>query len=81
MQNFLQKHVLSRILDMLSSIVVYMQGLQAAVGHAASMGVLFVASAGNNGEDTDTVEHFPSGLPDDIVLAVAAGDRSNNNLW
>ena len=53
---------------------------QSAVDQATSRGVLFVASAGNEGVDTDSTPHYPSSLPDDIVLAVAATDRTGA-LW
>ena len=42
--------------------------------------VLFVASAGNDGIDTDTTPHYPSSLPDDIVLSVAA-TTGGGVLW
>ena len=54
--------------------------LQTAAAHAASRGVLLVASAGNGGLDTDIVDHFPSSLPDAAVVAVAASTR-DGSLW
>lgn len=55
-------------------------GVQAAVKHIADRGILMVASAGNEGVDTDSTDHFPSTLPDDIIIAVAAGNRSDG-IW
>ncbi|KAK9808061.1 hypothetical protein WJX73_000076 [Symbiochloris irregularis] len=60
--------------------VEYSASLQAAVNQATQRGVLFVASAGNDGDDTDTTKHYPSSLPDAVVLAVAASN-SANSLW
>ena len=42
--------------------------------------MLLVASAGNDGVNTDTTPHYPSSLPDDIVLAVAATTKANM-IW
>ena len=47
---------------------------------ATQRGVLFVASAGNDGVNTDLQPHYPSSLPDNIVLAVAATTRKNT-IW
>jgi subtilisin family serine protease len=41
---------------------------------------LFVASAGNDGVNTDTTAHYPSSMNNSIVLSVGASD-SNDNLW
>src|SRR5208337_4025299 len=48
--------------------------LDDAIAYAKSKGVLFVASAGNNGQDNDTSVHYPSNCPYDNVIAVAAMD-------
>ena len=55
--------------------------MQSAINEATQRGVLFVASAGNDGVNTDTTPHFPSSLPDDIVLAVAASTRTDTIWW
>ena len=54
--------------------------VQTAIDQATQRGVLFVASAGNDGVNTDTTPHYPSSLPDDIVLAVGASTRTDT-LW
>eukprot|EP00884_Botryococcus_braunii_P018628 jgi/Botrbrau1/5449/Bobra.27_1s0002.1 len=54
--------------------------LQAAVKHIGDRGILMVASAGNEGVDTDATDHFPSTLTDDIIIAVAAANRSGG-IW
>ena len=54
--------------------------LQSAVQHAAARGVLLVTSAGNGGQDTDITDHFPSSLPDDAIVAVAASTK-DGGLW
>jgi hypothetical protein len=53
---------------------------QAAVKQIGERGIVMVASAGNEGVDTDTTDHFPSTLPDDIIITVAASNRSQG-LW
>ncbi len=54
---------------------------QAALDHLSARGALVVASAGNDGMDTDTTPHYPSSLPDDIILAVGASTRQNALWW
>ena len=54
--------------------------MQTAIDQATQRGVLFVASAGNEGANTDVTPHYPSSLPDDIVLAVGASTRTDT-LW
>lgn len=53
---------------------------QAALDHLSARGALVVASAGNDGMDTDTTPHYPSSLPDDIIISVGAATRQNA-LW
>jgi len=53
---------------------------QAALDHLTARGALVVASAGNDGMDTDTTPHYPSSLPDDIIISVGAATRQNA-LW
>lgn len=62
----------------LTSVIMY---LQTAIRAAARRGILFMASAGNAGDDTDKVPHPPSSLPDDIIVAVAALDANGSKLW
>ena len=54
--------------------------MQAAIDSAERHGALFVASAGNDGVNTDTTAHYPSSLNSSIVLSVGASD-STDNLW
>ncbi|EIE18942.1 subtilisin-like protein [Coccomyxa subellipsoidea C-169] len=58
----------------------YSKSLQAALDHLSARGALVVASAGNEGVNTDTTPHYPSSLPDDIIMAVGAATRQNA-LW
>lgn len=53
---------------------------QAALNELSVRGTLVVASAGNDGQDTDTTPHYPSSLPDDVILSVGASTRQNA-LW
>lgn len=46
--------------------------LRVAIERAGALGVLFVAAAGNTGEDNDEVPHFPSGYSLSNVISVAA---------
>ncbi|CAK0786319.1 hypothetical protein CVIRNUC_009532 [Coccomyxa viridis] len=58
----------------------YSQALQTALNELASRGALVVASSGNDGQDTDATPHYPSSLPDDIIISVGASTRQNA-LW
>jgi len=49
--------------------------LKEAIQYANDHGVLFVASAGNDGQDNDTVAHYPSNYQVANVIAVAAMNR------
>src|SRR5262249_55735547 len=48
--------------------------LQEAITRAEQAGLLFVAAAGNEGQDNDAVPNFPSNYPNPNLLAVAAID-------
>lgn len=54
--------------------------LQTTIQAASATGVLMVCSAGNEGVNTDTVNHYPSSFTSDIVLAVGATDNTDA-LW
>jgi thermitase len=54
----------------------YSQALEEAIRYARDHGVLFIASAGNNGKDNDTNAHYPSNYTLDNVIAVAALNSS-----
>lgn len=54
--------------------------LQKAVDSAEAHGALFVASAGNEGANTDKTAHYPSTMNNSNILAVGA-TNSNDELW
>ena len=56
----------------------YSSALEDAVRYARSHGVLFVASAGNDGADNDVTPHYPSNFTLDNVVAVAALNTSGD---
>ena len=49
--------------------------LETAIKMAGEKGVLFVAAAGNDGENHDLSPHYPSGYKLDSVISVAATDN------
>ena len=51
--------------------------LQNAIAAAGTAGMLFVAAAGNSGQNTDGVANYPSGYNLDNIIAVAATDRND----
>ncbi len=56
----------------------YSRSLEDAVRYAMDNGVLFIASAGNKGQDNDLNEHYPSNYPLENVIAVAAMSSSGD---
>jgi len=52
----------------------YSQSLYDAIVQTESAGILFVAAAGNTGNDNDTQAHYPSSYTLDSIIAVAATD-------
>jgi len=50
----------------------FSQGLQDAIGRAGDAGILFIAAAGNSGDDNDTTASYPSNYPNANIVAVAA---------
>jgi hypothetical protein len=56
----------------------YSQALYDTIAAARDAGVLFVAAAGNNGEDADIFSHYPSSYALDNIVSVAALDRTDN---
>ena len=54
--------------------------LQQAIASAQTHGTLFVASAGNDGANTDNVQHLPSTISSPVIVAVGATD-SYDNFW
>lgn len=55
----------------------YSQSLYDAIANTESAGILFVAAAGNDGNDNDTLAHYPSSYPLDSIVAVAATDDND----
>ena len=51
--------------------------LRDAIKRAGEEGILFVAAAGNNGDDSDKRPHFPAGYDLPNMIAVAALDRND----
>src|SRR5262245_17764161 len=54
----------------------FSQALQDAINATRTAGMLFVAAAGNDGENTDTNVNYPSCYPLDNIISVAASDRN-----
>ncbi|WP_018692184.1 S8 family serine peptidase [Algicola sagamiensis] len=51
------------------------QTLKEAIQRAAEADIIFVASAGNDGRNTDQTIHFPSGYDLENIVSVASTDR------
>jgi subtilisin family serine protease len=58
----------------------FSQALFQAVKRAGDKGVLFVAAAGNDGENADTTPDFPAAFELANVISVAASDRNDKLL-
>ena len=54
-----------------------LQHLKQAIDAADTAGILFVASAGNDGFDNETVSHYPSNYTSPNIIAVAAITRQD----
>ena len=55
----------------------YSRTLEDAIAAAGAAGALFVAAAGNARTDTDQVPQYPSSLPEDCIISVAATDNAD----
>ncbi|MCU7938827.1 MAG: S8 family serine peptidase [gamma proteobacterium symbiont of Bathyaustriella thionipta] len=55
----------------------YSQSLYDAIENAGMNGHLFVAAAGNDGENTDAIPHYPSAYNLDNIISVAAIDNQD----
>lgn len=55
----------------------FSQGLLDAITAARDAGILFVAAAGNDGNNNDSLPSYPASYEVDNVISVAAIDRSN----
>jgi subtilisin family serine protease len=53
------------------------RALQDAIKRAGDEGILFIAAAGNNGDDSDKRPHYPAGYKLPNVISVAALDRND----
>jgi subtilisin family serine protease len=51
---------------------------RAAIVDARDAGILFVAAAGNDGSNNDSIPHYPSSYDLDNIIAVAASDQNDN---
>jgi subtilisin family serine protease len=56
----------------------FSQALKDAISYAGSHGVLFVAAAGNDADDTDVNPHYPSSYDNPNIISVAAVDQNGN---
>ncbi|MEO6219093.1 MAG: S8 family peptidase [Ginsengibacter sp.] len=54
----------------------FSQGLKDAIGRANTANILFVAAAGNDGNNTETSISYPSGYDNANIIAVAAIDKT-----
>jgi thermitase len=52
--------------------------LRNAINRTRTVGIIFVAAAGNNGVDNDVKPNYPSSYPSDNIIAVAASDRNDS---
>lgn len=66
-----------KIMSMSLGTTSYSSTLENAVINARNSGVLVVAAAGNSSQDTDVYPHYPSALPQDNVLAIAASNSTD----
>ncbi len=51
--------------------------VEIAIQATTDAGILFVAASGNDGQDNDGIEHFPSGYANPLIISVGATDRSD----
>jgi subtilisin family serine protease len=56
----------------------YSSALADAIAASGQQDILFIAAAGNDGEDNDSGGHYPSNYTSDNVISVAATDRNDN---
>jgi subtilisin family serine protease len=56
----------------------YSQGLKDAIDAAGAAGMLFVASAGNDDEDTDVRPHYPSSYDSESLISVMSTNHSDS---
>jgi len=56
----------------------YSSALEDAIKAQEESGILFVAAAGNDGEDNDSTPQYPASYDVDNIISVAATDRSDS---
>src|SRR5262249_32120920 len=59
----------------------YSQALYDAIAQADQNGILFVAAAGNDGENNDTTPHYPASYDLPNVISVAATESNDNETY
>ena len=60
----------------------YNQALKDAIDAAGAAGIVFVAAAGNSGDDNDLIAHYPSSYTCENIIAVMATDRNDGrSVW
>jgi subtilisin family serine protease len=59
----------------------FSQALYDTIARARDKGHLFVAAAGNDSSDNDTVPNYPSNYDLDNIIAVAATDNNDELAW
>ena len=58
----------------------YSAALKIAIQDASNAGIMFVAAAGNAGQDTDSVPHYPSNYDVPNVISVGATDPTDSRV-
>jgi subtilisin family serine protease/Tol biopolymer transport system component len=56
----------------------YNAALEEAIGQAAMADAIFVAAAGNNGQNIDPAPYYPVAYPEPNIIGVASYDRAGN---
>ena len=55
----------------------FSQSLKDAIDAAGAAGILFVAAAGNDSVDNDSIPHYPASYTSDNIIAVMSTDRND----
>jgi subtilisin family serine protease len=55
----------------------FSSAMQSAIQAAGNAGILFVAAAGNDGQNSDATPHYPAGYNSGNIVAVAASDQND----
>lgn len=56
----------------------YSETLKAAIESGGDAGILFIAAAGNDGDDADSIPMYPAAYDSDIIVSVASTDRNDD---